>query len=67
MCDMKWSDTEKKAARKAFDAAYLRECNDIIVRLKDMALKASTPEDIWKIHDYLTRQGRRFDPGTLHQ
>lgn len=51
MRDMKWSDAEKKVARKIFDAAYMRECNDVTARLKDLALKASAPEDIWKILD----------------
>ncbi len=61
MRDMKWSDTEKKAARKAFDAVYMRECNDIISRLKDMVLKALAPEDIWKLHDYLMHRRREIE------
>ena len=61
MSDMKWSDTEKKAARKVFDAAYMRECNDVIAGLKERALKASAPEDIWKLHEYLMSRRREIE------
>lgn len=32
-----------------------------MVELRKMASKAGTPEDIWQIHDFLTRQRRATD------
>jgi (p)ppGpp synthase/HD superfamily hydrolase len=61
MNELKWSKTEKNLARKAFDLAYRRECEAIATKLKDMILAATKPEDLWKIHDYLTEQRKRTD------
>lgn len=65
MKDIQWSNTEKAIARKAFDAAYARECAAIIAELRKMASEAGTPDDIWKIHDYLDRKqrnmGKKYD------
>lgn len=65
MKDMQWSKTEKAIAKKAFDSAYERECQTIMVELRKLASEAQTPEDIWKIHDYLGRtqrnMGKKYD------
>ena len=61
MNELKWSKTEKNLARKAFDLAYQRECEAIATKLKDMILAVTKPEDLWKIHDYLTEQRKRTD------
>jgi hypothetical protein len=59
--DVTWSKTEKAVARKAFDAAYQRECAAILARLKEMAAAALEPRDIWHIHDILTERRRDTD------
>lgn len=56
MRDFKWSDAEKKVARRAFDAAFERECAAVIQNLKELSTKAEHSESIWVIHDYLTEQ-----------
>jgi len=61
MREFKWSEAEKKIARRAFDAALKRECAAIMKRLKSLAAKAENPEDIWAIHDYLTEQRKSID------
>ncbi len=61
MIDFKWSDAEKKIARRAFDAALKNECAAIMQKLKGLAAKAENPEDICAIHDYLTEQRRAID------
>ena len=61
MKELKWSDAEKKIARQAFDAALSREYAVLIDKLKSLAAKAETAEDIWAIHDYLTEQRRVID------
>ena len=61
MRDLKWSDVEKKIARRAFDAAFQKECTAVIQRLTALAVNARRPDDIWTIHDYLTEQRKKID------
>ena len=61
MRDFKWSDVEKKIARRAFDAAFQKECTAVIQRLIALAVNARRPDDIWAIHDYLTEQRKKID------
>lgn len=57
----KWTDAEKKTARKAFDAAFRRECSAIASEMKTLAAKISEPEDLWRVHDYLTNKREEID------
>lgn len=59
--DFKWSDAEKKIARRAFDKALEKECASIMAHFKAMAAKAENPEDLWAVHDYLGQQRRAID------
>jgi hypothetical protein len=43
--DLHWSPTEKKAAHKAFDLAYERECRAISSELKQMMADNSDPHN----------------------
>lgn len=61
MHDLKWSTSEKKLARTVFDAALERECASILCEFKIRAAKASAPQDMWNIQEYLTRQRRDID------
>jgi len=49
MPDMPWSATEKKIARRVFDAALQSELADIMADFKARAVRASTPDDLWAI------------------
>jgi hypothetical protein len=59
--DLKWSTSEKKLARAVFEAALERECASILCEFKLRAAKATTPQDMWDIQEYLTRQRREID------
>jgi Photoprotection regulator fluorescence recovery protein len=59
--EIKWSDAEKKAARRAFEQAYRRQCASILAHLKKMITSAAEPPDIWEIHDYLSIQRKQTD------
>jgi hypothetical protein len=61
MNHIKWSKTEKEAARRVFEEAYRRECGSIANKVKEMIAMASEPPDLWRIHDYLTKQRRGTD------
>lgn len=61
MRNLKWSETEKKTARRAFDCGLKREYAAILEKLKSLAVTAEKPQDIWYIHDYLTEQRKAID------
>ena len=59
--ELKWSKAEKEIARRAFDAAYLRECGEIKSKLSKMVDGVTESWDLWRIHDYLTEQRKKTD------
>jgi hypothetical protein len=59
--DLKWSPSEKKIARAAFDAALELALAKIMAEFKLKAEVATTPSDLWEIEDYLAEQRRRID------
>jgi len=59
--DLPWSKIEKEIARRAFDAAHERECAAIAAKLREMTAAIEEPQDIWQIHDFLTRRRREID------
>ena len=61
MNHVKWSKTEKKVAREAFDKAYERECDCLSGRIREIANKIQTPDDIWQLHDFLTEKRKEID------
>ncbi len=61
MNDFKWSKTEKKIARVAFDKAYRRECSDLIEKIRKKAGEIIEPDNIWRFHDFLTEKRDEID------
>lgn len=61
----KWSVTEKKIARRAFDGALAKEFAELNDQLKAMTAKLATPADTWDMHEYLSGRlndiERRYD------
>lgn len=56
-----WSKAEKRIARRAFELAYRRECQAIAERVQRMATAIHEPQDLWRIHDLLTKRRRETD------
>ena len=61
MHDITWSKTEKQIARKAYAAAYERECADLIEKVRAKALAMDGPEALWDMQDFLTLARRDVD------
>ncbi len=59
--DLKWSSSEKRAAREAFDSALESVLAKVMAEFKRRAAAAATPSDLWEIEDYLRRQRREID------
>lgn len=55
---LKWSASEKKIARKAFDAALDAALAEVMAEFKQRAAAATTPEEMWQVEDYLQKQRR---------
>ncbi len=58
---MDWSKPEKEIARRAYRAAYERECAAIADEVRRMAAGIKTPPDMWQLHDYLTEKREETD------
>ena len=61
MHDLKWSASEKKIARRAFEAALESTLAEIMTEFKAKAVAATTPSEMWAIEDYLRRRRREVD------
>src|SRR6185312_17198225 len=59
--DLKWSPSEKKIARKAYDAALQSVLGKVMAEFKRRAAAASTPTEMWDVEDYLRHQRREIN------
>ena len=57
----KWSATEKKIARRAFDAALAREFAELNGQLREITAKLAAPADTWDMHQYLSGRLRDIE------
>ena len=61
MFEFKWSPSEKKAARAAFDLALDRELKAIRHEAEALLQKSGDEASIWRVHDYLSEKRRDVD------
>jgi len=65
MRDIRWTDREKKIARRAFEVALEAALSRIMAEFKVKAAAATTPSEMWSVEDYLHRRrqevGETFD------
>ncbi|MDG4880717.1 hypothetical protein [Mesorhizobium sp. WSM4884] len=59
--DLKWSPSEKKVARRAFDAALEVALGKTMAELKSKVSGVTTPAAMWDIEDYLRQQRLKID------
>lgn len=57
----KWSDSEKRIARRVFDAALQRELAAVLAEFKQRAATAKEPEDMWSVEQFLAKARRDID------
>ena len=58
MFNLKWSASEKKVARSAYDAALDAAIAKVMAEFKRRASSAASASDMWAIEDYL-REARK--------
>lgn len=56
-----WSKSEKVIARRAFDQALAREYASLMEKVRRRVKNIAEPSDIWRLHDFLTRERRAID------
>jgi hypothetical protein len=56
-----WTRSEKKIARKAFDAALKRELEEVVQEAKRRAGQIKEPSDLWNLEEYLTRRRKEIN------
>lgn len=61
MHDLKWTVSEKKIARRAYEAARESTLAAIMAEFKAKAAAAATPSEMWAIEDYLRRRRQQAD------
>ena len=59
--NLSWSPPEKKAARRAFDAALEKALAKVMAEFKSRAEAAATPSDMWEIESFLRQRRREID------
>lgn len=61
MPEAKWRESEKKIARRVFDAALERELIEVMAEFKARAASAKEPKDMWAVQEYLEHMQREID------
>lgn len=61
MIDSIWTNSEKKLARKVFDAAVERELSQLVEEFKRKAAATSDVETLWEVRDWMNRRQREID------
>ena len=49
-----WTDSEQDVAREAFDRAYGRALEQLVVSVQARAAELSSAETVWQLHDFLS-------------
>ncbi|WP_342239049.1 hypothetical protein [Inquilinus sp. OTU3971] len=61
MHDIKWSPSEKKVARRAYEAALAVALAKILAEFKAKAAQVATPSEMWDLEEYLRRKRKHID------
>ena len=58
--DLKWSQSEKKIARRVYDTALENELADIMAEFKARAAAVATADEMWEVERYLDGKRREI-------
>lgn len=61
MNNVKWSKTEKKIARAAFEKAHEKECESLIKTIQKKASKLKEHDDIWELYRFLGKLSPKME------
>lgn len=61
MPDLKWTDSEKRTARRVFEAALAAELAEVMSEFKQKAAGVSTADEMWALETYLGTRRREIE------
>jgi len=61
MIEESWSKREKTVAKRAFENAYEKECQDLIQQIQKKANEAKDPADLWRLYDFLRKRIKEIE------
>lgn len=61
MRELRWSQAEKAAARRAFDLALKRELEAVMREAKERAARINEPSELWELEAWLTLRRKQID------
>ena len=61
MHNLKWSQSERVIARKAYNKAYKKEMDSIRTEVIRQVQNYKEPKNIWQLHSYLTEKRKEID------
>lgn len=61
MYELKWSHSEKRVARRAFDLALGQELEALVLEAKDRAARIDEPSELWDLESWLTKRRHEID------
>jgi hypothetical protein len=59
--DLKWSESEKKLARRVFETALRAELSEVVADFQARAASVAAPDDMWALEDYLREKRDSID------
>jgi seryl-tRNA(Sec) selenium transferase len=59
--DLRWSNSERKIARRAFEHALNQELQEVLQQAKQMAAQIKDPAGLWELEQYLTERRKEID------
>ena len=59
--ELRWSNSERAIARKAFHRALNQELQEVIEEVKQMAAAIKHPSELWELEHRLTQRRKEID------
>ena len=59
--NLRWSVSEKKIARRAFEQALNQELQEVIHKAKQMASEIKEPSELWELEHYLAERRKEIN------
>lgn len=59
--NLRWSNSERKIARRAFEDALNQELQEVVHKTKQMAAEIKEPSEVWDLEQYLAERRKEIN------
>ncbi len=59
--ELRWSQAERKIARRAFEHALNQELQEVMQKVKEMAAEIKESSELWELEKYLTQRRKEIN------